>query len=156
MAMGHSVEGRFPFMDHRVIEFCNHLPSNMKMPVLTEKWLLKQLGKKLLPDFIWQRNKRPYRAPIHKSFFTTPPPEYVHELLSEKVIQSSGYFKPAAVTKLAQKASSGVRMSEVEDMALVGILTTQLVDQLFVKEFKIPTIQPQKQIKFIDRVPMSN
>ncbi|MGD0612070.1 MAG: asparagine synthase (glutamine-hydrolyzing) [Anaerolineales bacterium] len=156
MAMGHSVEGRYPFLDYRVIEYCNQLPSNIKMPVLIEKWLLKQLGKKLLPDFIWQRNKRPYRAPIHSSFFTTPPPEYVQELLSEKALQSSGYFEPAAVTKLARKAVSGVRMSEVEDMALVGILSTQLVDQLFVKGFKIPTIRPQKHIKVIDHVPVSN
>ena len=156
MAMGHSVEGRYPFLDYRVIEYCNRLPSNMKMPVLIEKWLLKQLGKKLLPDFIWQRNKRPYRAPIHNSFFTTPLPEYVQELLSEKALQSSGYFEPSAVTKLARKAVSGVRMSEVEDMALVGILSTQLVDQLFVKGFNIPTIQPQKHIKVIDHVLVSN
>ena len=69
--MGHSVEGRYPFLDYRVIEFCNRLPAKMKMPVLIEKWLLKQLGKRLLPDFIWKRNKRPYRAPIHSSFIKT-------------------------------------------------------------------------------------
>lgn len=156
MAMGHSVESRYPFLDYRVIEYCSRLPSNIKMPVLIEKWLLKQLGRKMLPDFIWQRNKRPYRAPIHRSFFTTPPPEFVQELLSEKALKSSGYFEPAAVTKLARKAVSGVRISEVEDMALVGILSTQLVNHLFVKGFKIPTIQPQKHMKVINRVPVSN
>jgi asparagine synthase (glutamine-hydrolysing) len=156
MTMGHSVEGRYPFLDYRVIEFCNRLPASMKMPVLVEKWLLKQLGRKLLPNAIWQRNKRPYRAPIRGSFFTTPPPEYVQELLSEKALKSSGYFEPAAVTRLARKAASGARLSEVEDMALVGILSTQLVDQLFVQEFKIPTIRPQSRIKVVDRVPVSN
>jgi asparagine synthase (glutamine-hydrolysing) len=156
MAMGHSVEGRYPFLDYRVIEFCSRLPSNMKMPVLNEKWLLKQLGKKLLPDFIWQRNKHPYRAPIRSSFFTSPPPEYVQELLSEKALQSGGYFESAAVTKLARKAVSGVRMSEAEDMALVGILSTQLVDKLFVKGFKIPTIRPHQHTKVIDHVSVLN
>ncbi|MFZ5911602.1 MAG: asparagine synthase (glutamine-hydrolyzing) [Chloroflexota bacterium] len=156
MTMGHSVEGRYPFLDYRVIEFCNRLPASMKMPVLVEKWLLKRLGRKLLPNAIWQRNKRPYRAPIHSSIFTTPPPEYVQELLSEKALKSSGYFEPAAVTRLARKAASGARLSEVEDMALVGILSTQLVDQLFVQEFEIPTIRPQSRIKVVDRVPVSN
>ena len=47
-------------------------------------------------------------------------------------------------------------MSEVEDMALVGILSTQLVDQLFINGFKIPSIQPQKHIKVIDHVQVSN
>ena len=156
MAMAHSVEGRYPFLDFRVIEFCNRLPSNMKMPVLIEKWLLKQLGKKLLPDFVWQRKKFPYRAPIHSSFFSPQPLEYVQELLSEKALQSSGYFEPSTVTKLVQKIASGMMMSEVEDMALVGILTTQLVNQLFIKEFKIPTIRSQTHSKVINHVPMSN
>jgi hypothetical protein len=57
---------------------------------------------------------------------------------------------------LVQKVASGMRISEVEDMALVGILSTQLVDQLFVKGFKIPTIRPQKHIKVINYVPESN
>jgi asparagine synthase (glutamine-hydrolysing) len=156
MAMAHSVEERFPFLDYRVIEFCNRLPSNIKMPVLIEKWLLKQLGRKLLPNFIWQRNKYPYRAPMHSSFYSPQPPEYVQELLSEKALQSSGYFKPIAVTKLVQKAASGMRMSEVDDMALVGILSTQLVDQLFVKGFKIPAIRQQNYIKVVNHVTVSN
>jgi asparagine synthase (glutamine-hydrolysing) len=126
----------------------------MKMPVLIEKWLLKQFGRKLLPDFIWQRKKFPYRAPIHSSFFSPQPLEYVLELLSEKALQSSGYFDPPAVTKLVQKVTSGMRLSEVEDMALVGILSTQLVDELFVKGFKIPTIHSQKHLKVINDVSM--
>lgn len=155
MAMGHSVEGRYPFLDYRIIEFCNRLPSNLKMPALVEKWLLKQVGKKLLPDGIWQRNKRPYRAPIHPGFFTNPPLDYVQELFSEEAIQSSGYFEPAAVTKLVQKASSGARMSEVEDMALVGILSAQLVHELFIKHFTIPTPQPPSHLKWVDHIPVS-
>lgn len=79
MAMAHSVEGRFPFLDYRLVEFCNHLPSTLKLHGLTEKWLLKQMGRKLLPDAIWQRVKRPYRAPVHRSFFGGAIPEYVTE-----------------------------------------------------------------------------
>ncbi len=92
MAMAHSVEGRYPFLDYRVIEFCNRLPPEMKMPVLIEKWLLKQLGKKYIPDTIWKRNKRPYRAPIHRSFFGPTPPEYVQDLLSESTLRQTGSF----------------------------------------------------------------
>ena len=47
------------------------------------------------------------------------------------------------MTRLARKASSGARMSEVEDMALVGILSTQLVDRLFIKELKLPQSNPK-------------
>jgi len=133
MAMANSVEGRYPFLDVRVIEFCNRLPPEMKMPVLVEKWLLKQLGKKYIPETIWKRNKRPYRAPIHRSFFEPYPLDYVQDLLSETALQQTGYFEPSAVARLAHKAASGTGLSEVEDMALVGILSTQLVDQMFVQ-----------------------
>jgi asparagine synthase (glutamine-hydrolysing) len=134
MAMAHSVEGRYPFLDYRVIEFCSRLPSEMKMPVLVEKWLLKQLGKKYLPDSIWKRVKKPYRAPIHRSFFTPQPLDYVTDLLSEPAVQASGLFDPQAVARLRQKAQNGASLSEVEEMALVGVLSTQLVHDQFVRK----------------------
>jgi asparagine synthase (glutamine-hydrolysing) len=137
MAMAHSVEGRYPFLDYRVIEFCNRLPPELKMPVLVEKWLLKQLGARYLPENIWQRRKRPYRAPINRSFFLPTPPAYVDELLSPEVISKSGLFNQAAVAMLYNKARAASNgsygLSEVEDMALVGILSTQLVHHQFVR-----------------------
>jgi asparagine synthase (glutamine-hydrolysing) len=151
MAMGHSVEGRYPFLDFRVMEFCARLPVNLKMPALVEKWLLKQLGRKLVPDAIWQRVKRPYRAPIHRSFFTQPTPDYVQELLSEKALEVSGYFEPAAVARLIKKVTAGPRMSEVEDMALVGILSTQLVDRQFIRNFERPAARSQERVRLVDR-----
>jgi asparagine synthase (glutamine-hydrolysing) len=133
MSMAHSVEGRYPFLDYRVIEFCNRLPDDLKLRGLSEKWLLRQLGRTLLPDEIWQRRKRPYRAPIQRSFFTgSRDVEYVEALLAPEAIRRGGYFNPGAVEKLAGKARGAAPLSEVEEMALVGILSTQLVDQLFV------------------------
>lgn len=153
MSMANSVEGRYPFLDHRVIEFCNRLPPEMKMPVLVEKWLLKRLGRKYLPETIWQRKKHPYRAPVHRSFFTGDPPAYVREMLSETALRRAGYFEPAAAARLADKASSSLGLSEVEDMALVGILSTQLVDQFFVRGNRPgPDRQMPNRLKVIDRL----
>lgn len=136
MAMAHSVEGRYPFLDYRVIEFCNRLPTDLKMPGLTEKFILKLLGQKYLPPEIWQRVKRPYRAPIQHSFFNPRPLDYVGELLSEQALLKNGFFEPQAVRRLVEKASSNLELSEVEDMALVGIISTQLVDQMFIQKHR--------------------
>lgn len=152
MGMAHSVEGRYPFLDYRVIEFCNRLPPEMKMPVLVEKWLLKQLGKKYVPEAIWRRVKRPYRAPIQRSFFDPKPLDYVEALLSPEAVHKAGFFEPRAVQKLAQKAGSGTPLSEVEDMALVGILSTQLVDQLFVQAKPARSVAPLGPVKLIDQL----
>jgi asparagine synthase (glutamine-hydrolysing) len=150
-AMAHSVEGRFPFLDYRVVEFCNCLPPDLKLRGMTEKWLLKQLGRTLVPPEIWRRPKRPYRAPIHRSFFN-PAPDYVTELLSIQALQDSGLFNAAAVTQLVQKATSSARLGEVDDMALAGILSAQLVYHHFVKAFRPLSIRPHNRLKIVDCV----
>ena len=138
MAMAHAVEGRYPFLDFRVVAFCNQLPPNLKLRGLTEKYLLKQLGRKWLPPEIWQRPKRPYRAPIHRSFFNAAAPDYVREMLSPENLARTGLFNPAAVGQLVNKVRQGGTLGETDDMALVGILSTQLVHHQFIERFKIP------------------
>ncbi len=138
MSMAHSVEGRFPFLDVRLVEFCNRLPPRMKLRVLQEKHLLKEAALPWLPDVIRQRPKRPYRAPVHRSFFNETTPDYVRELLSPERIKAAGYFKPEAVQQLTRKIESGGALGETDDMALVGILSTQLVHHQFVEGFSPP------------------
>jgi len=139
MGMAHSVEGRFPFLDHRVVEFCARLPANLKLRGLNEKYLLKRLGRNWLPEEIWRRKKRPYRAPIHRGFFNEAKADYVDELLSPEGIRRAGFFKPAAVDQLVQKIGSGSAIGETDDMALAGILSAQLVHYHFIAPFKMPS-----------------
>ncbi|MFH2000489.1 MAG: asparagine synthase (glutamine-hydrolyzing), partial [Planctomycetota bacterium] len=78
---GNSVEGRFPFLDHRVIEFCNQLHPRLKLNGLREKYLLKKSMEKYLPLNQRTRPKQPYRAPITASFLGKELPDYVMERL---------------------------------------------------------------------------
>jgi len=130
----HSVEGRFPFLDHRVVEFCGRLPPHLKVCGLREKALLRRSARGLLPPAVWQRPKQPYRAPIHSAFFARPL-EYVAEMLAPDAIAATGLFEPQAVARLARKCQTGERVSEGDDMALVGVLSTQLLHHLFVADF---------------------
>jgi asparagine synthase (glutamine-hydrolysing) len=138
MGMAHSVEGRYPFLDYRLIEFCSHLPPGVKMLGLTEKYLLKKLARKWLPEETWKRTKRPYRAPIHRGFFNQETPDYVAELLSEPCLRQSNLFNPEAVGQLLRKLQAGKRLGETDDMALAGILSTMLLNQQFVLDFHLP------------------
>lgn len=149
MAMGNSVEERQPYLDYRLVEFSNHLPDKVKLNGLKEKWLLKRLGAKLLPEIIWKRLKKPYRAPIKQCFFTNPP-EYIKELLSEKSINEENYFNVNSVMALIQKASSSNQLSEIDSMALAGIISIQLLNQLFIKDFQLKPIN-SPTLRFIER-----
>jgi asparagine synthase (glutamine-hydrolysing) len=99
---------------------------------------LKRIGRQWLPPEIWQRPKRPYRAPIHRSFLNETTPDYVKELLSPEKLRQTGLFKVPAVGQLVQKIRQGLPVSETDDMALAGILSTQLVHHQFVDKFQMP------------------
>ena len=126
MAMAHSVEGRYPFLDYRVVEFAAKLPANVKMKVLNEKYLLKHACEGIIPDSIRRRRKQPYRAPDARCFFETAAPAYLQELLSADAIEKNGIFDAAAVSTLVNKFQAGKATSVKDDMALVGVLSTQL------------------------------
>lgn len=138
MGMAHSIEGRFPFLDYRVVGFCNSLPSRLKLRGLTEKYLLKRLGRRWLPKEIWGRPKRPYRAPIHRSLLNRATEGYASDLLSPETIKQTGLFNPAAVSRLLDKVRQNRFVGENDDMALAGILSTQLLHSKFVSSFRKP------------------
>jgi asparagine synthase (glutamine-hydrolysing) len=138
MGMANSVEGRFPFLDYRLVEFCNGLDPRLKLRCLREKHLLKEAAQPWLPDIIRRRPKRPYRAPVHRSFFNDAKLDYVLDLLSPASLKGSGFFKPGPIEALVRKIQNGAAVGETDDMALAGILSTQLVHQLFVKDFRRP------------------
>lgn len=132
MAMGNSVEGRYPFLDYRVIEFCGQLPDNFKLNCLNEKFLLKKMSVGRIPESITKRSKQPYRAPIVSSFFHEGSPAYISEILSDSNLKSFGIFSPDKVKSLVKKISVQKSISEVDQMAVAGILSTQLLHKMFV------------------------
>jgi asparagine synthase (glutamine-hydrolysing) len=129
MAMANSVEARHPFLDYRVVEFAAKLPSNLKMKVLDEKYLLRRAAKGLIPKSIDMRFKQPYRAPDGRCFFRTR--NYTQELLGAECIKKYGIFDPVAVAALVAKFESGLTISMTDDMALLGILSTQILLEQF-------------------------
>lgn len=137
MAMAHSVEGRYPFLDHRVVEFATRLPIRLKMKGLNEKYLLKRAMGDLLPRETLNRSKQPYMAPDILSFFGAHPPDYVEHFLSESALRESGMFKSDAVLNLVAKCRKKARQGFRENMALVGILSTQILHDLFIENWRV-------------------
>jgi asparagine synthase (glutamine-hydrolysing) len=136
MLMTNSVEGRFPFLDHRLMEFANALDPKHKMRGLKEKSLLKRAMAPYLPKSVVSRYKQPYRAPDIDSFFPEAgPPEYVRALLEPRALREAGYFDPDRVGRLVKKIEAGRAIGAKDNMALVGILSTQIWHNTFVTGF---------------------
>jgi asparagine synthase (glutamine-hydrolysing) len=131
MAMAHAVEGRYPFLDHRVVQFAANLPSRLKLKVLDQKHLLKQAVRGRIPESIRTRPKQPYRAPDGKSFLGQAA-GYVDDILSAEAVGAHGIFDPRAVGALLAKFRSGRATGTADNMALVAILSTELLLDQFI------------------------
>ena len=130
MQMANSVEGRCPFLDYRLAEFASRVPPRLKMKVLNEKSLLKKAVADLVPPFLAERPKQPYRSTDVPSFFDESGRarfEYVDDLLSPRTLACTGVFDVDAVGRLVAKARAGQVIGFKDSMAFVTVLSTQLV-----------------------------
>ena len=136
MLMANSVEGRFPFLDINVVRLANSLPADFKLRVLDEKHILKRAAADIVPASILQRKKQPYRAPDALSFVGEDVPAWVDEMMSESEVRDAGVFEPAAVAALWRKCKARAQagqFSNTDNMAVVGVLSTQLLHDAFVR-----------------------
>jgi asparagine synthase (glutamine-hydrolysing) len=161
VAMASSVEGRFPFLDPDVVELSNALPAEYKLRVLDEKHVLKRAAAELLPASITRRSKQPYRAPDGLSFLPSPraageaAPDWVREALDPRAIAACGVFDAGAVAHLwakalAASAADASQLSNADDMAIVGVLSTQLLHRELVQTQ--PSARTRVPTTVIDRL----
>lgn len=136
MMMGNSVEGRFPFLDHNVIEFASTIPPEFKCKILEEKYLIKNSFTDYVPDRIAKRPKQPYRAPIAKCFLSKDVDNLSASMLEEKTVEDFGIFKKQGVDLLKKKfdKDDGASLSEKDNMAVAAIISTQLLNHYFGKK----------------------
>jgi asparagine synthase (glutamine-hydrolysing) len=142
MGMANSVEGRYPFLDYRVIEFAARLPPDLKMHGLNEKFILKHMMKGRLPDSVLKRPKQAYRAPISGSFFSNSARDYTESLLSNQDLQATGLFNPSGVSSLIHKIKNAGLITETDNMALSGILSMQLLYHQYVLKDQFQPLKP--------------
>jgi asparagine synthase (glutamine-hydrolysing) len=133
VAMAHSVEMRLPYLDPRLMDFMARVPAKWKIMGLNEKHILKKSFQGVLPDQITRRPKHPYRAPIKQSLLNEKTAEYTQEALSEKSLKRAGLFDTGKVRKLLRKLQAVSSPSEIDNMALAGILSSQLIYHQFVE-----------------------
>lgn len=158
MLMANSVEGRFPFLDVDVMEFCNALPSEYKLIGLNEKNILKRLAKGRIPDEIIHRKKQPYRAPDAICFTTADAPSYVAEMFSETSLLKAGVFDVKSAMGLFEKCRARSKngaadgsFSNTDNMGFIGILSVQLLYYKLINTAQNEAA-PEIQYKtFIDR-----
>ena len=134
MAMANSVEGRYPFLDYRLIEFCAALPPRLKLNGLNEKFLLKQVMQNRIPESINKRSKQAYRAPIQSVFLSKQSPEYVKKMLSSQFTEQVGVFNHSSLQSVLARIEKAGTATEVENMLLTFVISTHLLYDQFINK----------------------
>lgn len=151
MGMANSIEGRYPFLDHRVIEFCSSLPPEYKLKGLNEKYLLKKVVKNRIPESIVKRAKQPYRAPIKSVFLSEEKGDYTEEMLSEEMSARAGIFDYNSFSGVIKRIESSGTASETDNMLITSVISTHLLYRQFIEnknsEYCGP---PLKNLKIIE------
>ena len=132
MLMANSVEGRYPFLDHRIIEFAARLRNNHKINGLNEKFILKKMIKGKIPESILNRPKQPYRAPDINALMCSKS-NHLLDYLSESAIKKNEFFESKKVNLLMKKVLSGKAQSVKDNMLFTIILSTQV----WLEEFNV-------------------
>jgi asparagine synthase (glutamine-hydrolysing) len=151
VAMAHSVETRVPFLDSRLIDLMARVPSRWKLLGLKEKYILKKALASVLPEEIVARRKQPYRVPVVGGVLSGACQVLAEELLGAGAIRRVGVFDAAKVDRLLRKVRATTNPSEIDSMALAGILSTQIIHQQFVTGFETRRQPSMKPDLFVDR-----
>ena len=104
MAVG--LEVRSPLLDHRLIDFSWQLPQRFKIRNGQQKWLLRTLLKRYLPDTLIDRPKTGFMIPLGE-WLRGPLRDWAEDLLDAKQIESAGLLDPRPIREKWQQHLSG-------------------------------------------------
>ncbi len=124
-----ATEGRYPFLDERVVAFCAGIAPHYKLRYWTDKYLLRRVAARVLPPPIAKRTKTMFRANLGQGFIGPDRPRWVDQLLSPEALKTTGFFDHQMVEwarQLQQRKPKASLQRFALDMGLMGVISTQL------------------------------
>ena len=143
LLMGFGVEGRVPFLDHRLVEFGLALPDNLKIQQHRGKWLLKRWAEPQLPPRHLQQPKRGFHVPVGDWLRGEVAAEIGQRLLRNRGIRE--WFNIAAIPKLVaarQRGNGGSR-------ELFGLMQFAIWHRLFIEQSGLKPAANENPIEWI-------
>jgi asparagine synthase (glutamine-hydrolysing) len=130
--MAHSVEGRLPFLDHPLFEFVRGLPVGLKIRGTTEKYVLREAVRSVLPDSVYRRPKHPFTAPPLSRYSSPVLDEYLYDVLCSKSCAALPFFDVSAIRCLLERLPSMPESEQIAtDPVLMLVLTACLLQERF-------------------------
>lgn len=115
MEMAHSVEGRLPFLDHKLAEFLQQTPSRLLIRGMTEKFILREASRDVISDRVYRRQKHPFLSPPATAGANPRFLEIIRDSLCSDAVASIPFFDAAKVRHVADRLP---RLSPAELQAI--------------------------------------
>ena len=132
--MAHALEGRSPFLDHKLMEFMARVPANLKLRNGQTKHLLKSALRKILPDEILDRRKMGFGVPLGRWLRGNLRELLVDTVLSNRAL-ARGYFRPAAVHEMVRTLLTG---SDRFQYQLWDLLVLERWHEMYIDQALLP------------------
>jgi asparagine synthase (glutamine-hydrolysing) len=124
MEMAHSVEGRVPFLDHRLVEVARSQPVNQKIHGATQKYVLRQAVRNMVTDSVYRRPKHPFLSP---PLMLSPKGRFsmlLQDMLRGSVLASMPFFDQKKVVSVLDGLETADESSRVaNDQVLMMVLS---------------------------------
>jgi asparagine synthase (glutamine-hydrolysing) len=116
LSMAVGLEGRVPFLDHRVVELLSSVPVASKMQGFTGKKLLREAFAHLLPEKTVQRRKKPFATPV-STWIESAAARY----LSDSRLVADGILRAPAIDRILACKHTDRRRYENQAWLLVAL-----------------------------------
>lgn len=145
MTMAHGVEGRYPFLDHRLFEFASALPTGSRLRGSQDKEVLRRWASRILPDQVSRDRKPPSLAPDERSFFLPGPSSWIVNQLTSEALERVGIFSTASVNDFIRRCEAGQTPAPGEIQAMLGVASTQLWYHQFIDTARLIPALPASE-----------
>lgn len=123
--MASSIEGRLPFLDHRLFEYAASLPMQMKIKgYVNEKYILKEAAKPYITDNVYKRQKHPFQSPPLTRFFSKKNFMSLRDELTCRNFIEMGIFDSSKVAQLLEAIPSMSVMDQIIYEPVVMLMLT--------------------------------
>jgi asparagine synthase (glutamine-hydrolysing) len=135
VALANAVEARYPFLDIELIELAKTIPVELLLRGSVEKYIVRKVAERYLPDAIVNREKFGFVAP-GSPYLLKQNLEWLNDLLSYDKLKREGYLNPDTVTRLIKiYTGDGFSVNQTFDIDLLMIIITF---EIFLETFAMP------------------
>jgi len=132
MEMAHSIEGRVPFLDHKLVEVLRSQPVSMKIRGVTEKFVLREAVRDVISDTIYRRQKHPFLSPPSTLNPDQKLSSLVQDTLRGPVMASIPYFDRKKIIALLDGLATMDEGAQVaNDQILMHLVSLCVLQQGF-------------------------